>query len=90
MEIYGTCNGSRCLCEIGGLLIWLAIKRRWSHPYPPPMGFGAILVNLPLSGAVTQVLSTGTEVSPLDVLFDAGIANELFPLLLFVGHWCND
>ena len=50
-----------------------------------PMGFGAILVNLPLSGAVTQVLSTGTEVGPLDVLFDAGIANELFPLLLFVG-----
>ena len=49
------------------------------------MGFGAILVNLPLSGAVTQVLSTGTEVGPLDVLFDAGIANELFPLLLFVG-----
>ena len=32
-----------------------------------------------------QVLSTGTEVGPLDVLFDAGIANELFPLLLFVG-----
>ena len=48
-------------------------------------GLWAILVNLPLSGAVTQVLSTGTEVGPLDVLFDAGIANELFPLLLFVG-----
>ena len=31
------------------------------------------------------MLSTGTEVGPLDVLFDAGIANELFPLLLFVG-----
>ena len=46
-----------------------------------PMGFGAILVNLPNSGAVTQ----GSEVGPIDVLFNAGIANELFPLLLFIG-----
>jgi hypothetical protein len=35
------------------------------------------------------VLSTGTEVGPLDVLFDAGIANELFPLLLFVEEMRN-
>ena len=70
---------------IGGLLIWLAIKKEMEPSLLLPMGFGAILVNLPLSGAVTQVLSTGTEVGPLDVLFDAGIANELFPLLLFVG-----
>ena len=70
---------------IGGLLIWLAIKKELEPSLLLPMGFGAILVNLPLSGAVTQVLSTGTEVGPLDVLFDAGIANELFPLLLFVG-----
>ena len=67
------------------LLIWLAIKKEMEPSLLLPMGFGAILVNLPLSGAVTQVLSTGTEVGPLDVLFDAGIANELFPLLLFVG-----
>ena len=65
--------------------IWLAIKKEMEPSLLLPMGFGAILVNLPLSGAVTQVLSTGTEVGPLDVLFDAGIANELFPLLLFVG-----
>ena len=70
---------------IGGLLIWLAIKKEMEPSLLLPMGFGAILVNLPLSGAVTQVLSTGTEVGPLDVLFDAGIANELFQLLLFVG-----
>ena len=50
-----------------------------------PMGFGAILVNLPLSGAVTQIYETGTEEGALDVLFNAGIANELFPLLLFIG-----
>ncbi len=40
-----------------------------------PMGFGAILINLPFSGA-TEVIET---------LYNAGIANELFPLLLFIG-----
>ena len=50
---------------IGGLLIWLAIKKEMEPSLLLPMGFGAILVNLPLSGAVTQVLSTGTEVGPL-------------------------
>ena len=49
---------------IGGLLIWLAIKKEMEPSLLLPMGFGAILVNLPLSGAVTQVLSTGTEVGP--------------------------
>ena len=66
---------------IGGLLIYLAIKKKMEPALLLPMGFGAILVNLPLSGAITH----GLEEGPLSVLFDAGIANELFPLLLFVG-----
>ena len=66
---------------IGALLIYLAIKKDMEPTLLLPMGFGAILVNLPLSGAVTQ----GEEVGILNVLFDAGIANELFPLLLFIG-----
>ncbi len=66
---------------IGGLLIYLAIKKDMEPTLLLPMGFGAILVNLPLSGAVTQ----GAEEGVLDVLYNAGIANELFPLLLFVG-----
>lgn len=66
---------------IGGLLIWLAIKKDMEPTLLLPMGFGAILVNLPLSGAVTQ----GEEVGALDELFNAGIANELFPLILFIG-----
>ena len=60
---------------IGGILIYLAIKKDMEPTLLLPMGFGAILVNLPLSGA-TEVLET---------LFSAGIANELFPLLLFIG-----
>ena len=66
---------------IGGVLIYLAIKKDMEPTLLLPMGFGAILVNLPLSGAVTQ----GDEIGPIDTLFNAGIANELFPLLLFIG-----
>lgn len=66
---------------IGALLIWLAVKKEMEPTLLLPMGFGAILVNLPFSGAITQ----GAEMGPIDVLFNAGIANELFPLLLFIG-----
>lgn len=63
---------------IGGLLIFLAIKKEMEPSLLLPMGFGAILCNLPLSGAVG-------EEGVLTVLYNAGIANELFPLLLFIG-----
>ena len=70
---------------IGGILIYLAVKRDMEPALLLPMGFGAILVNLPLSGAVTQIVDGVEEIGVLNVLFDAGIANELFPLLLFIG-----
>ena len=70
---------------IGALLIYLAIKKQMEPSLLLPIGFGTILVNLPLSGAVTQIIDGVTEVGILDVLFDAGIAKELCPLLLFVG-----
>ena len=70
---------------IGGILIFLAIKKEMEPTLLLPMGFGAILVNLPFSGAVTQIYDGIAEVGPIDVLFGAGIANELFPLILFIG-----
>ena len=60
---------------IGGLLIYLAIAKDMEPTLLLPMGFGAILVNLPHSGA-NEVIET---------LYNAGIANELFPLILFIG-----
>ncbi len=70
---------------IGAVLIWLAIKKDMEPTLLLPLGFGTILVNLPLSGAVNQLYATGLEEGAVDVLFNAGIANELFPLLLFIG-----
>lgn len=63
---------------IGGVLIYLAIKKDMEPSLLLPMGFGAILVNLPFSGAI------GVD-GALTTLFNAGISNELFPLLLFIG-----
>ena len=70
---------------IGGLMIWLGIVKKMEPTLLIPMGFGAILVNLPFSGAVDQMIGGILERGPLDVLFDAGIGNELFLLLLFIG-----
>ncbi len=76
---------------IGGLLIYLAIKKDMEPTLLLPMGFGAILVNLPNSGAITQFVTDnlgniiGEEEGALTTLFNAGIANELFPLILFIG-----
>ena len=64
---------------IGGLLIYLAIAKDMEPTLLLPMGFGAILVNLPNSAAIT-------EHGAIKLLFDFGIENgELFPLLLFIG-----
>ena len=65
---------------IGGILIFLAIKKEMEPTLLLPMGFGAILVNLP-------VMEAGSGIKPiLDHLFDIGIGgHELFPLILFIG-----
>ncbi len=61
---------------IGCLLIFLAIKKEMEPTLLLPMGFGTILVNIPFSEALQ---------GPIKELYNAGIANELFPLLLFIG-----
>ena len=54
---------------VGALLIYLAIKKDYEPSLLLPMGFGAILVNLPLSGAVTQAIDGVEEIGVLNVLF---------------------
>ena len=78
---------------VGALLIWLAIEKDFEPALLLPMGFGAILVNLPLPGvlgniAVDAAGHTTVEGAPGIVtwLFQTGIeTSEAFPLLLFVG-----
>ncbi len=60
---------------IGAVLIFLSIKKKMEPTLLLPIGFGAILMNFP---------NTGIS-EPLEALYNAGIANELFPLILFIG-----
>jgi sodium ion-translocating decarboxylase beta subunit len=70
---------------VGAILIYLAIVKEFEPALLLPMGFGAILVNFPMTGVLTQMVN-GTEVEGiLDFLFHGGIATELFPLLIFIG-----
>lgn len=66
---------------IGGVLIWLAISKDYEPMLLLPIGFGAILVNLPYEVVWQHEGVAGA----LKILFDAGILTEIFPLLIFVG-----
>lgn len=72
---------------IGALLILLAITKNMEPALLLPMGFGAILVNLPKSGVLNQDLpGIGNVTGAIQWLFETGIEeSEIFPLLLFIG-----
>lgn len=72
---------------IGAVLIWLAINKDLEPVLLLPLGFGAILVNLPASGVLNQVLDgIGETQGIIEWLFEVGIeASEAMPLLLFIG-----
>ena len=72
---------------VGGLLIWLAIEKGFEPALLLPMGFGAIRVNLPLSGVINQFSEgVGETHGIIQWLFEVGIeASEAFPILLFIG-----
>ena len=74
------------MIAVGFTLIFLAIKKQYEPTLLLPMGFGAILVNIPLTAALTQIDPEGNVViGALDVFFNAGIMTEVFPLLIFVA-----
>lgn len=70
---------------IGGVLMYLGIKKEYEPTLLVPMGLGAILVNFPKTGVLTQMVGGTKAEGVLDVLFKAGISTELFPLLIFIG-----
>ncbi len=92
-------EGVRALCDFSGggwkalvmfavgiILIWLAIKKEYEPSLLLPMGFGAILVNLPLSGVLNQMVGGIEAHGIIEWLFNVGIeASEAMPILLFIG-----
>jgi len=79
--LYGIANLSYkniVMFVIGGILIYLAIKKEYEPMLLLPIGFGAILANIPFSSAVG-------EEGFLTLLFNAGILTELFPILIFIA-----
>ena len=72
---------------VGGLLTYLAICRDFEPALLLPMGFGAILVNLPFSGVIDQFMAGAGETNGIiQWLFEVGIeASEAMPILLFIG-----
>lgn len=63
---------------VGGLLLYLGIKKGFEPLLLVPIGFGAILVNIPLAGLME-------EGGFLKIIYEAGVLTELFPLLIFIG-----
>lgn len=72
---------------VGAVLIYLALKKGFEPSLLMPMGFGAILVNLPASGVINQTLEgIGETNGIIEWLFHVGIeASEALPILLFIG-----
>ena len=72
---------------VGFILIWLAVKKEYEPSLLLPMGFGAILVNLPYSGVIDQLVQDKVPAAGvIQWLFETGIeASEAMPILLFIG-----
>ena len=70
--------GNAFMFFLGGILIYLAIKKDYEPMLLLPIGFGAILANIPFSSALG-------ENGFLTILYNAGIATELFPVLIFIA-----
>ena len=72
---------------VGAALIWLAVKKEYEPSLLLPMGFGAILVNLPYSGVIDQVVQGKIPTAGIiEWLYRTGIeASEMMPILLFIG-----
>lgn len=66
------------MIAIGCILLYLGIKKGFEPLLLVPIGFGAILVNIPLGGLME-------EEGFIRIIYEAGVVNELFPLLIFIG-----
>jgi carboxybiotin decarboxylase len=70
---------------IGGLLIYLAVKKDFEPLLLIPIGFGAILANIPLADLSASGSFKGEHVPLLQLIYNAGIKTELLPPIIFMG-----
>jgi sodium ion-translocating decarboxylase beta subunit len=80
LGVVGTEPGRLVMMAVGGVLIYLAIAKEYEPVLLLPIGFACILANIPLTG-----MGIGKPHGLFDILYNAGIVNELFPLLIFIG-----
>jgi oxaloacetate decarboxylase beta subunit len=73
------------MIAVGLTLIYLGIVKESEPTLLLPMGFGTVLVNSPLSSALTQISGGHIEIGAISRLFEMGIQTELFPLLIFIA-----
>ena len=71
--------GNLVMFVVAGILIYLAITKEFEPLLLIPIGFGAILANLPLANLGAH----GEGI--MAVIYDAGIRTELLPPLIFMG-----
>ncbi len=79
------------MIAVGFGLMYLAIAKDFEPNLLLAMGFGTILANLPMTSAITHMVGNTEVEGALTLLFNGGIKNELFPLLIFiaVGAMCD-
>jgi sodium ion-translocating decarboxylase beta subunit len=73
---------------VGGLLIYLAIRKGYEPLLLIPIGFGTVLANLPramLAVSNSPVPATGPIPPLLQLVYDAGIRTEFIPPVIFLG-----
>ncbi|MGH7774345.1 MAG: sodium ion-translocating decarboxylase subunit beta [Candidatus Binatia bacterium] len=70
--------GQAVMILIGSLLLYLGIGKGFEPLLLLPIGFGAILVNIPLAGLME-------EEGVLRFFYDTGVLTEIFPILIFIG-----
>lgn len=71
------------MMAVAGVLLWLAIKRGFEPLLLVPIGFGALMVNLPLNGLMNS--PQGDEIGGLFHYLSYGVRLEIFPPLIFLG-----
>ena len=78
---YGLSWQGGVMIAVGILLIYLAIAKEYEPLLLLPIGAGCMLANLPIS----MLVGTPDEPGMLQLFYDVGVGNELFPLLIFIG-----